>query len=126
MIRKLIDLYRAHFNQTVIGKIVSFLKTFTQINSSDIAVSEQSFRRLMNITDDSNAAFSNTYSKSTFDLWDKNFDLDCHDSHVISYLTINKKYLSIKSIDLHCATAISVYALNALLFCASVNVMKNS
>ena len=42
------------------------------INSGDIAVSEQTFHRLMKISDDSNAAASRAYSKSTFNLWDQN------------------------------------------------------
>ena len=66
----------AHFNQTIIGKHLtdSFSKPFTQaINSGDIAVSEQTFHKLMNISDDSNAALSKAYSKSNLDLWDQNF-----------------------------------------------------
>ena len=66
----------AHFNQTIIGKHFndSFSKSFTQaINSGDIAVSEQTFQKLMNISDDSNAALSRAYSKTNLDLWDQNF-----------------------------------------------------
>ena len=83
----------AHFNQTVISKIVSFLKTFTQTtNSGHIAVSEKSFHRLMNIIDNSNAASSDAHSKSTFKI--DFFGIKILILTVISYLTItfNKKY----------------------------------
>ena len=33
----------------------------------------QTFHKLMNISDDSNAALSKAYSKSNLDLWDQNF-----------------------------------------------------
>ena len=73
----------AHFNQTIIGKVSSFLRTFAQlIFSGDIAVSEQTFHKLMNITDDSYATLSRAYSKSNLDLWDQNF---VNDVYVIAY-----------------------------------------
>ena len=64
----------AHFNQTIIGKVPLFYEIFTQtINSGDIAVSEQTFHKLMNVSDDSNASLSRAYSKSNLDLWNQTF-----------------------------------------------------
>ena len=63
----------AHFNQTIIGNFPSFSKTLTQKNhSGDIAVSEQTFHKLLNISDDSNVLWR-AYSKSNLDLWNQNF-----------------------------------------------------
>jgi len=64
----------AHFNQTIIGKVPSFSKTFTQrIHLGDIAVSEQTFDKLMNISDESNAALWRAYSKSNLDIWNQTY-----------------------------------------------------
>ena len=57
-----------------------------------MGVSGQTFHRLMNISDDSNAAHVGAYSKSSLDLWDQNvqyiiaFELSPHLHHKIRSL----------------------------------------
>ena len=74
----------AHFNEFFIGKPQPWSKWFStqKMNSGDIAVSDKTFHKMMETSDNSNATLWKAYPDSRVDLWDQNF---INGEYVIAY-----------------------------------------